>query len=882
MGGKLSKQEELFVLHRWPELLENAMATDVEYAVAAAGSAAAGSDNSNSNNNKRHSSTSFRMSFQEWQALITLLDNTEPSELPSRLCAGVKNTTVTTPILVVMIHACCWFDGSITAEVLVERLQNFQKNVLKSIEESGERRSSEENAELELADDALCILLELAQDKKNLSSSQKRTPQVKHVAIDKLIAWDRSKKPLVTLAHTFIVGVIASLHSNPRYAETAVQSFRHLQESIGESAATVTPRGGRGAACNIIKWDIMQRIENVLVRRQRETDVLDLLSIKERWWLPPTTPSSVSTNQSTSRRNSNNSSSSMASTSVAASSGTTQLSNLTPEERWALVPSQYIGQEHIWATLQTHFLSSDVFNAEKPTVIVFFGPSGFGKSEMARRIACVIHGKEPSNVESSGKLVHIHLPSFCTRDSIYSLVDPPAAHVGEGVLLTALRKNDDAVVVLDEFEKGTADAIQNLWLSAFQKKGTLRSLKDASRSVSTEKTTFILTCNIASDTILRNKDKYLRATAEEQAAMRAEWTEVCKEVCRKTMHDPFVNRVDYFFPFVPYTEEEKERFIQMQLRRILLDQRSKDRHIYITPRMVKAIAAKLQSFHASTIEGVVRPLLVEVIQKKWTGAVLTVEEHVSGTVFVAIPTTTTTTGETKEGGSVISWDSIPDGERALAVYDNQEESKLSTRTKRKTTTTTTTASSSSTTTTTTKSVGVDDITTSTPKGKEKEETRTKTVETKEKVLRDKQPVVSSIIHHTPTVIEKEKILQLEKNVQKDLELELKKANELILQKDMEITYLKEKVLCLEKLLAVLLISTLTCLFVLSLIVGVKIVLVISFFIILAIYLLIGMRMELLLGALRVLYGILGPFGSALAVVALSLWTSQAIRNSMIC
>ncbi|ESL10221.1 hypothetical protein TRSC58_02049 [Trypanosoma rangeli SC58] len=813
MGGGLSRQEELFVLGKWSELLESAMDADTERSTEDA-------------DRGGRPSSQFRMSFHAWQALISLLDGAQSSEVPSRLCASIRGMHLLNPSVAVMIHACCWVDGSVSEKSFVERLKLLQDS-LRSQESTPRRgrQSREVENERELVDTALRVLADLVAYRGE-PLAQKRGSRVRNTAVEGLIAWGGSKRPVAVLAHAFIVGAVACIHPEPYYAEAAIYAFRKLQDVMNEaaSAAARGRRGGKTAACNVAEWQAVRRLETVLVRRQQEIDVADLLATKDRWWLPSKT------------------------TTAHASSTKSQ------EERWEEVPLHYIGQQHIWATLKTHFLTSDIFNAEKPTVILLFGPSGFGKSELARRLACVIYGIEPGDVETSGKLIYIHLPSFCTRDSIYSLVDPPAAHVGEGVLLSALRRNDDAVVVLDEFEKGTANAIQNLWLSAFQKKGTLRSLKEASRSVSTEKVIFVLTCNTAADTILRREEEYLQATEGEQAKMRREWIDVCRDVCRRTMHDPFVNRVDYFFPFVPYTEAEKQQFIHLQLRRILLEQRARHHRFYVTPRMVKALAKKLQTFHASTIEGVVCPLLVEAIHKKWDIAVLTVVEHTSGSVFVALPATDTSDG-------VAMWNSLPGAKCALEMCEEPVGM--------------------------TGSDGLVEksLANVVPGGKSGGGVMSTNIVSRHKSVDAAPQLTSETVSaslDTSVGTEKKYTLQLETTVEKELQVELKRTKELLVLKEKEIAYLKEKVFQLEKILAFFLATTLMCLLLLSFLVGMKTVLVISLLLFVALWLLVKMPLQLLMGAIRVLYGVLGPVGSTLTVLVASLWASQALRNAAVC
>ncbi|PWU96555.1 hypothetical protein C4B63_18g41 [Trypanosoma cruzi] len=149
MGGGLSRQEELFVLGQWPELLESAMGTDNE----------ASKENADGS---KHASSTFRMSFYEWQALISLLGSVVPSEVPSRLCTSISGQQLLNPIVVVMVHACCWVDGSVSEQKFAERLTRLQEDLQsqQDIPRWG-RRSKEEDTERELVNKALRVFTDI-------------------------------------------------------------------------------------------------------------------------------------------------------------------------------------------------------------------------------------------------------------------------------------------------------------------------------------------------------------------------------------------------------------------------------------------------------------------------------------------------------------------------------------------------------------------------------------------------------------------------------------------------------------------------------------------------------------------------------------------------
>jgi len=289
---------------------------------------------------------------------------------------------------------------------------------------------------------------------------------------------------------------------------------------------------------------------------------------------------------------------------------------------WETIGRSFVGQRHAVEELRSHYQAraEGLTPSEKPTVLVFFGPSGHGKTELGRLVASIESGGGASP-EETGDLVLVHMTSYCTRDSIYSLVDPPAAHVGEGLLISALRKKPGAVVVLDEFEKSTADAVQNVWLSAFPRNGMLRSLKDSSRSVSTSKATFILTCNTLSDTIDGASNSYVTASATRKAAMRDEWAAACRQALREQFGEPFVARIDKFVPFVPYDVAETRSYVAKQLDHVNAKLGSKGRRMEATESFVAFATGTMaeRGFHGSRVESMLQPHLLALAEHSKSG-----------------------------------------------------------------------------------------------------------------------------------------------------------------------------------------------------------------------------------------------------------------------
>jgi len=131
-------------------------------------------------------------------------------------------------------------------------------------------------------------------------------------------------------------------------------------------------------------------------------------------------------------------------------------------------------------------------------VLLFVGPSGVGKTEMATTLADQLYGGERF-------MTTINMSEFQEKHTVSRLIGSPPGYVGygEGGLLTeAVRQRPYSVVLLDECEKADLD-VMNLFYQVFDK-GMLND--GEGRTVDFKNTVIILTSNLASDTIMRAYD----------------------------------------------------------------------------------------------------------------------------------------------------------------------------------------------------------------------------------------------------------------------------------------------------------------------------------------------------------------------------------------
>jgi ATP-dependent Clp protease ATP-binding subunit ClpC len=185
----------------------------------------------------------------------------------------------------------------------------------------------------------------------------------------------------------------------------------------------------------------------------------------------------------------------------------------------------------------------------------FLGPTGVGKTELAKALAEVVFGDEDA-------MVRIDMSEYQERHTVARLIGAPPGYVGfeEGGQLTErVRRKPYSVILLDEFEKAHPD-VQNILLQVFDD-GRLTDGKG--RVIDFTNTVIIATSNVGSELIQRN----LQAPEGEGRAYD-KLKEDLLVLLRKYLRPEFLNRIDEIIVFHALDRQQIRSIVGLQLERV--------------------------------------------------------------------------------------------------------------------------------------------------------------------------------------------------------------------------------------------------------------------------------------------------------------------------
>jgi ATP-dependent Clp protease ATP-binding subunit ClpB len=181
---------------------------------------------------------------------------------------------------------------------------------------------------------------------------------------------------------------------------------------------------------------------------------------------------------------------------------------------------------------------------------LFLGPTGVGKTELARAVAAFLFDDERA-------IVRLDMSEYMEKHSVARMIGAPPGYVGYeegGQLSEAIRRRPYAVVLLDEIEKAHPDVF-NVLLQILDD-GRLTDGKG--RTVDFRNTVIIMTSNVGSSAIFDLMEKEPKKAREE--AMSA---------LRELFRPEFLNRIDDIVLFRPLGKDQIEHIIDLQMQHLL-------------------------------------------------------------------------------------------------------------------------------------------------------------------------------------------------------------------------------------------------------------------------------------------------------------------------
>ena len=215
-------------------------------------------------------------------------------------------------------------------------------------------------------------------------------------------------------------------------------------------------------------------------------------------------------------------------------------------------------------------------NSRRPIgAFLFLGPTGVGKTELAKRLAAELFDSEDC-------MVRIDMSEYMEKYAVSRLVGAPPGYVGyeEGGQLTeAVRRKPYSVVLLDEVEKAHPDVFNVL----LQVLDDGRLTDGHGRTVNFKNCILIMTSNLGSEFISRAMDEGADTISDETR-------EQVSELLKRTFRPEFLNRLDETILFRPLGREAIGKIVELQLKDLAARLEEQELKLDVSPEAVAALA----------------------------------------------------------------------------------------------------------------------------------------------------------------------------------------------------------------------------------------------------------------------------------------------------
>ncbi|HEK9103185.1 ATP-dependent protease ATP-binding subunit ClpC [Bacillus pfraonensis] len=213
---------------------------------------------------------------------------------------------------------------------------------------------------------------------------------------------------------------------------------------------------------------------------------------------------------------------------------------------------------------------------------IFLGPTGVGKTELARALAESMFGDEDA-------MIRIDMSEYMEKHSTSRLVGSPPGYVGyeEGGQLTEkVRRKPYSVVLLDEVEKAHPDVF-NILLQVLED-GRLTDSKG--RTVDFRNTIVIMTSNVGAEALKRNK--HLGFNVQDEGRDYSDMKSKVMDELKKAFRPEFLNRIDEIIVFHMLEKKHIQEIVTLMVNQLVNRLKEQEIELELTSKAIEAIADK--------------------------------------------------------------------------------------------------------------------------------------------------------------------------------------------------------------------------------------------------------------------------------------------------